>query len=211
MLTAGQWTFVKTQCLNVGPAGQRGPTGPTGPTGPPGSAGINYGSGPRGPSGPSGPSGPRGASGPSGKNAPDRTTELAAPRTRSYTISGVNGTRTVPIYLNDRYQTINLTATGVGSSITLDPAEIQALGASVSNFWVILKNTSPQDILVVETTQNSATTSPIAQDVFSIDTLGPFFISRVTDTTGYRSGTSVFLYYDNTGLFGNPFGSFVMI
>lgn len=199
MLTAGQWTFVKTQCLNVGPQGPTGPTGPIGPAGPAGDDGTNYYSGPNGQSGPSGCSGPAGPNGADGKNAPDRTTELSSPRTRSY---GITDPATIPIYLNDTYQTILLNPTE-SSTITLNPSEIQTAG-SVSNFWVMLKNTSSTYSITVNTITLLGTLG--SQDIFIRDTrISPITIPYLP------VHPSVILYYDNTGIFGHGNGRFVLI
>jgi hypothetical protein len=201
MITAGQWTFVKTQCLNVGSAGPPGPTGPSGQSGPAGRDGIRYGSGPSGPSGPTGPSGPSGPDGPNGNDAPDRTT--LASRSRSY---GFTGNASIPIYLNDRYHTILLNPTG-SSTITLDPSEIQGSG-SLSNFWVMLKNISSFSIIVTTKTLLTAGLSPPYnnQDIFIGDTV-------VADISigGGPVGSSVILYYDNLSIFGHGTGRFVFI
>jgi Collagen triple helix repeat (20 copies) len=203
MITAGQWTFVKTQCLNVGPQGPTGPTGPIGPAGPAGTDGINYGIGPTGRSGPNGSSGPAGPIGPNGNSAPDRITELSDSRTRSYPIAA-STTIILPIYLDDRYQTILLTPTNNAGIIFLNPYELQ-LGGSVSNFWIILKNTeTTKSIRVSERTQYASTRVPVApQDVF---------LKNNVDQTFYISGgSSVILYYDNTNIFENGYGRFILI
>jgi hypothetical protein len=199
MLTAGQWTFSKTQCFILGPAGPTGPTGPTGPLGPAGRDGINYGIGPNGQSGPSGSSGPPGPDGPKGNDAPDRITELTAPRSRSYAITA---NRTIPIFLNDKYQTILLNPTAGGYIITLDPGDVQRAG-SISNFWVMLKNTAPYDIVINVRTLLS-TAGP--QDIF-IGRSG----STLITIGALPVGSSVILYYDITNMFGHGNGRFVFI
>jgi hypothetical protein len=212
MITAGQWTFVKTQCLNVGPEGPTGPTGPTGPEGPRGSNGINYGSGPMGVSGNAGPRGHRGPNGPVGIDTPDRTTELLSPRTRSYQITT---DMSLPIYLNDKHQTILLNPTVAGIIIRIDPAEIQRAGRSnISSFSVMLKNTSIYDINVDVRTLASS-----ARDIFTVNTaLSPVDVrgSTVVVIKGSpqlnKSGSSAILYYDFNPLVFTPVeGQFVLI
>ena len=203
MLTAAQWTFSKTQCLTVGQVGPTGPTGPRGPSGPAGSNGISYGSGPMGQTGPTGPSGARGPDGAANSTiAPNRTAEISLPRTRSYAITA---DRTIPIYSNDRYHTILLNPTVSGPTIRLDPAEIQAAGGSVSNFWVTLKNTSTRDITVNERTLASS-----EQDIFMSNSSSlPIVIGRNPGSD--QPGSSVILYYDDSSIFGYGFGRFVFV
>lgn len=205
MLTARQWTFLKTQCLSVGPAGPRGPTGPTGPVGPAGSNGISYGSGPMGETGPIGPSGARGPNGNRGKNAPDRTTELDSSRTRSYAITASN--TSIPIYLNDKYHTILLNPTGA-YTIRLDPAEIQRAGGTASNFWVMLKNTSIYDITV-----NTSTLlrGGDGRDIFMSNGSSSSIAISGNLESNQPGSSSVILYYDDSDIFGYGAGRFVFI
>lgn len=207
MITAAQWTLSKKLCVNVGPAGPMGPNGPTGPVGPAGSDGTNYGSGPSGPSGDTGPSGPTGPNGAKGSDAPNRTIDLALPRTRSYAITA---STTIPIYLNDIYQTILLNPTGGTHTITLNPSEIQSVPGGVPNFWVVLKNTSPSTTIRinVKTYNMSLVVGPTSQqDIFIGDTIG-YTIIDISATT-FRS--SMTLFYDVSGVFGRGGGRFVFI
>ena len=207
MLTARQWTFLKTQCLSVGPAGPRGPTGPTGPVGPAGSNGISYGSGPMGETGPIGPSGARGPNGNRGKNAPDRTTELDSSRTRSYAITVVD-TTPIPIYSNDKYNTILLNPTVSGPTIRLDPAEIQRAGGTASNFWVMLKNTSTHGITV-----NTSTLlrGGAGRDIFMSNGSSSSIAISGNLESNQLGSSSVILYYDDSDIFGYGAGRFVFI
>jgi hypothetical protein len=202
MITAGQWTFAKTLCVNVGPLGPTGPTGPTGPRGPPGANGINYGSGPSGPTGLRGFSGVMGRTGAKGSDAPDRTADLVDSRTRSYIID--TPTTSIPIFLNDKYQTILLRPT-LATTITLDPSEIQRAGR-VFHFWTMLKNAAVNDITVNIRTQLGASAP---RDVFLGRTLDTIIIKG--SPTSNQPGSSVILVYDSEGYFGRGPGRFVLI
>jgi hypothetical protein len=144
-----------------------------------------------------------GQAGAKGNDAPDRTTDLVDSRTRSYIIDSTTGS--IPIFLNDKYQTILLRPT-LASTITLDPSEIQRAG-SLYFFWTMLKNVAVHDITVNIRTQLRASAP---QDVFLGRTLDTTIVIKGSPTSN-QPGSSVILIYDFEGSFGRGPGRFVLI
>jgi len=187
----------------TGSTGNTGTTGTTGTTGSTGATGITGSTGSTGPTGPTGPTGSTGSTGPTG---PTGTTGPTGPAGTSS--SGNPSVTAIPSVVTDTVFTVDLTSATSGSIyyIRWDGALVNLIfntptgWAPAANFYVSLKNSSPNDVTVYHYINNVGSLTAANQINNGTTTLANSIVYH-TSTTGNKTNSELMhVFWNGTNL-----------